>query len=143
MVMDVLFVCVHNGGRSQIAKALFNHMARQRGIPLSADSAGTQPAGRVNPKAVEVMEELGIDISNEQPKLLTNEMVKGAGRVITMGCAVDAEACPALLIKDVEDWGLPDPSGKGLEEVRAIRNAIRGKVERLLVSMEPRRLQPK
>ena len=132
---DVLFVCVHNAGRSQMAKALFNQRARQRRLPLLADSAGTQPANRVNPRVAEVMKEMGIDVSGERPKLLTNGMVEAAGRVITMGCSVDAEACPALFLKNVEDWGLPDPSGKPVEEVRTIRDAIKAKVEQLLDSI--------
>ena len=132
---DVLFVCVHNGGRSQMAKALFNHMARQRGLPLWADSAGTHPADRVNLVAADVMRELAIDISFERPKTLTDGMVEMVGRVITMGCSVDANMCPALLIRDVEDWGLPDPSGKPVQEVRAIRDAIQVKVEHLLESL--------
>lgn len=140
LVTDVLFVCVRNASRSQIAKAFFLHFARQQGLSFRADSAGTQPARCVNPKVVEVMEELGIDLSGEQPKQLTNEMVEGAGRIITMGCAVDSDACPAMVLKDVEDWGIPDPRGKRLEEVRAIRDVIRSKVEQLLVSMKPRRV---
>lgn len=133
---DILFVCVHNGGRSQMAKALFNSLARQRGLLLLlADSAGTQPVSRVNPRVAEVMSEIGIDVSGERPKLLTNGLVEGSGRVITMGCAVDAEACPALFLKDVEDWGLPDPSGKSAMEIRPIREAIKAKVEHLLDSM--------
>lgn len=120
-----------------MARDLFNHLALQRGLPLLADSAGTQPSSRVNPGVADVMKELGIDVSGERPKLLTNGMVEAAGKVITMGCSVDAEACPALFHKNVEDWGLPDPSDKSLEEVRAIRNAIKAKVERLLDSMAP------
>ena len=118
-----------------MAKALFNQLARQRRLPLLADSAGTQPADRVNPAAADVMKELGIDLSYELPKLLTNGMVEAVGIVITMGCSVDAEACPALFIKDVVDWGLPDPSGKPVQEVRAIRDTIQAKVEHLLDSM--------
>ena len=138
---SVLFVCVHNAGRSQMAKALFNELAQQRGLPFEAESAGTEPAGHVHSTVVAVMQELGIDLSLERPKLLANDMVARAGRVITMGCAVDAEACPAVFVKDVEDWGLPDPKDRDLEGVRAIRDAIQERVERLLASMDSRHPQ--
>ena len=132
---DVLFVCVHNAGRSQMAKAIFNALARQRGLLLEAESAGTEPADHVHSNVVSAMRELGIDLSPERPRLLANDMVESAGRVITMGCAVDAEACPAVFIKGVEDWGLPEPKGKELEGARVIRDAIQEKVERLLTLM--------
>lgn len=130
--VDVLFVCVRNAGRSQMAEALFNAVAAQRGLPLRAQSAGTMPARQVHPEVVVVMRELGIDLSFQRPRLLTNEMVSNARKVVTMGCAVDASACPAVFLRDVEDWGLPDPEGRGIEEVRAIRDVIRQKVEALI-----------
>ncbi|MCS7207443.1 MAG: arsenate reductase ArsC [Dehalococcoidia bacterium] len=133
---DVLFVCVHNAGRSQMAKALFNHLAQQRGLPFRALAAGTEPATRLHPEVVQVMAEVGLDLSGERPQLLTDALVRGARRVVVMGCAVDAQACPALLLKEVEDWGLPDPKGRPLPEVRAIREAIRQKVEALLTALE-------
>ena len=138
---NVLFVCVHNAGRSQMAKALFNALAQQRGLPFEAESAGTEPADHVHSNVVAAMQELGIDLSLERPKLLANEMVECAGRVITMGCAVDADSCPAVVIKDVEDWGLPDPKDEELEGVRVIRDAIQERVERLLASMHSRHPQ--
>jgi len=134
-VSDVLFVCVHNAGRSQMAKALFNRLAQERGLPFTAESAGTEPAQGIHANVVEAMREMGLDLSGEDPKLLTNSMVQTARRVITMGCAVDSAACPAVFLKDVEDWGLPDPKGKAPEEVRAIRETIRQKVEELAVSL--------
>lgn len=134
---DVLFVCVHNAGRSQMAKALLNQMARERGLALRAESAGTVPADHVHENVVEAMKEVGLDLSGEKPRLLTNEMVERSRRVITMGCAVDAAACPAVFLKGVEDWELPDPKDQGLSDVRAIRDAIREKVEYLLASLEP------
>jgi arsenate reductase len=127
----VLFVCVHNAGRSQMAAALFNALARERGLDWTADSAGTEPAERVHPEVVAVMAELGIDLSGVRPRLLTNEDIEAADRVITMGCEVDAGICPAVFIKNVEDWGLPDPKGRPLEEVRAIRDEVRRRVEAL------------
>jgi arsenate reductase len=127
----VLFVCVHNAGRSQMAAALFNALAREWGLDWTADSAGTEPAERVHPEVVAVMAELGIDLSGVRPRLLTNEDIEAADRVITMGCEVDAGICPAVFIKNVEDWGLPDPKGRPLEEVRAIRDEVRRRVEAL------------
>lgn len=132
MPKRVLFVCVHNAGRSQMAAALFNWLARERGLDWVAESAGTDPAERVHPKVVAVMAELGLDLAGVRPRLLTNEEVQVAERVITMGCEVDAGVCPAVFIKDVADWGLPDPKGRPLDEVRAIRDEIRRRVEALL-----------
>lgn len=128
----VLFVCVHNAGRSQMAAALFNAVARERGLSWVAESAGTEPAERVHPEVVEAMGELGIDLSGARPRLLTNDAVEAADRVVTMGCQVDAGLCPALFLKNVEDWGLPDPKGRPPAEVRQIRDEIRRRVEALL-----------
>lgn len=124
----VLFVCVHNSGRSQMAEALLNRMADGKAV---AESAGTEPTEAVNPNAVKAMQELGIDISTARPKLLTQEMVDRADRVITMGCSVE-ESCPALFLPNVEDWGLEDPAGKPLEKVRGIRDEIVRRVQALL-----------
>jgi arsenate reductase len=132
---EVLFVCVHNAGRSQMAKAFFNQLASERGLPLRAESAGTEPAERVHPNVVDAMLEVGLDLSAERPRLLTNEMADSARKVVTMGCMVDSEACPAVFLKDVEDWGLPDPKDRSVEDVRAIRDAIRQKVEELIASL--------
>ena len=135
---DVLFVCVHNAGRSQMAKAWFNAIAQEQGLHFRAESAGTEPAQQVHSNVVEVMHEAGLNLSNERPKLLTNELIEKAGRVITMGCAVDSATCPAVFLKDVEDWGLPDPRDRGVEEVRGIRDTIRRKVEALVASLNVR-----
>jgi arsenate reductase len=118
----VLFVCVHNAARSQMAEAFFNDMTggRHRGI-----SAGSEPAWAVNPYAVEAMTELGIDISGARPKRLTVEMVERADIVITMGCGENV--CP-VVPKEIAEWELEDPSGKPLDVVREIRDQIRGKV---------------
>ncbi len=132
---DVLFVCVHNAGRSQIAKALFRQMAEKRGLPLRAESAGTEPADQVHANVVQAMAEVGVDLSEEKPQLLTNEMVERANKVITMGCAVDSDACPAVFLKVVEDWGLPDPAGQPIDPVREIRDTIRQRVDELLRSL--------
>ena len=135
---DVLFVCIHNAGRSQMARALFNRMAAGRGLSLKAGSAGTDPASGVHDNVVEAMAEIGIDLSNARPVTLSDEMVETAGRVITMGCAVDDAQCPAIAMRDVEDWGLPDPAGRSAEEVRAVRDRIAERVEHLIDSLASR-----
>ncbi|MBM3956740.1 MAG: arsenate reductase ArsC [Gemmatimonadetes bacterium] len=132
---DIAFLCVHNAGRSQMAEALFNRLAEERGLALRAESAGTAPAERVHPNVVQVMREAGMDLSERAPRLLTDGMVERAGRVVTMGCSPDAGACPAILYAEVEDWGLPDPAGRPLAEVRAIRDEIAARVERLIDSL--------
>ncbi len=130
----VVFVCVHNAGRSQMAEAFFNSMAKGK---AKAFSAGTQPAGEVNPIAAKVMKEAGIDITGNKPKTLTLEMIESADRVITMGCGNDpAGICPARIV-ETEDWALDDPKGKPVEKVREIRDTIRAKVTDLLKELEP------
>lgn len=125
----ILFVCVQNSGRSQMAEAFFNQLAagKARGF-----SAGTQPADRVNPAVVKVMGEVGIDISKKKPKILTLEMIEGADMMITMGCGADAGGiCPANIIES-EDWQLEDPKDKSIEEVREIRDEIKMRVSNLI-----------
>ena len=119
-----------------MAKALFNRMAEERGLRLRAESAGTEPSGKIHDNAVEAMRERGLELSEARPKMITNEMVERAQRVITLGCAVEATACPAVYLKEVEDWGLPDPAGKSIEEVRTIRDAVAQRVERLIASLD-------
>ncbi|MDM7998582.1 MAG: arsenate reductase ArsC [Dehalococcoidia bacterium] len=123
----VLFVCVGNAGRSQMAEAFFNQAARGR---ARAISAGTKPASAVDPKAIEVMREVGIDISTAKPKALTVEMLEQADRVVTMGCGAEG-VCPASFV-ETEDWQLEDPKDKPVEDVRRIRDEIRGRVARLI-----------
>jgi arsenate reductase len=127
----VLFVCVHNAGRSQMAEAFVNRLARERGLPVHALSAGTVAGERINPVAEQVMEEVGIPMDGQRPKQLTQEMADKAGAVITMGCGVDAEACPARFLV-TEDWGLDDPAGQPIGKVREIRDQIKERVEKLL-----------
>jgi len=127
----ILFVCVHNAGRSQMAEAFFNHGALDRGLGVEALSAGTAPGGEVNPVAAQAMEEVGISLRGHTPKLLTAEMAAAAQRIITMGCGVEAGMCPAGTYIS-EDWGLPDPHGQGIEGVRPVRDAVRERVEALL-----------
>ncbi len=132
---DVLFVCVRNSGRSQMAEALFNRIAEERGVDVRARSAGAHPAERLNPAVREVLTEVGIDTSALEPKLLTEEMAERAPYVVTMGCAVDSNACPAIRRKDIEDWGMPDPEGMSTDDVRAVRDAIRSRVVEMVVSL--------
>src|ERR1700710_1767979 len=112
---SVLFVCLHNAGRSQISQALFERAAGRRHTALSA---GTTPAERVHPEVVEVMRELGIDLSGREPRLLTRELAEQADVVVTMGCG---DSCPYIPGKRYIDWELPDPSGRPIAEVRAMR----------------------
>jgi arsenate reductase len=123
---NILFVCLHNAGRSQISQALFEHSSAGRHIALSA---GTTPAERVHPEVVEVMQELGIDLSGRQPQLLTRELAEWADVVITMGCG---DACPYIPGKRYIDWDLPDPRGRPLDEVRTTRDDIARRVDSLL-----------
>ena len=126
---SVLFVCVHNAGRSQMAQAWVSHLA---GDAVEVRSAGSAPGDAVNPAAVEAMAEVGIDMSAAQPKVLTTESVQSSDVVITMGCG---DACPIFPGKRYEDWALEDPAGKGVESVRPIRDQIRTRVEALLASL--------
>ena len=129
-----LFVCVHNAGRSQMAEAFVNHLASTRGLAIRGESAGTEGGKSLNPVAVQVMDELGISMVGQAPKLLTQQMVDRASRVVTMGCGVDADRCPARIHLS-EDWGLDDPAGRPMDEVRAIRDLIQSNVEVLIEEM--------
>ncbi|WP_323960880.1 heat-shock protein HtpX [Arthrobacter sp. JZ12] len=128
---SVLFVCVHNAGRSQMAAAFLTTLSNGA---IEVRSAGSQPAEKVNPAAVEAMAEVGIDMSNEIPKVLTTEAVQESDVVITMGCG---DECPYFPGKRYEDWVLEDPAGKGVESVRPIRDEIRSRIERLIESLTP------
>ena len=126
MTPEVLFVCVHNAGRSQMAAALLDHHAQGR---VHVRSSGSDPADRVNAAVVAAMDEVGIDISRELPKPLTDDAVRAADAVVTMGCG---DACPLYPGKRYLDWELPDPAGKPLEDVRPIRDEIDRRVRALL-----------
>ncbi len=130
-MQQILFVCVHNAGRSQMAEAYFNHLAGQRGLSAHGLSAGTAPGPGVNPVAAEVMVEAGIPMDGQTPKLLTPELAASASKIITMGCGVEADMCPAGTYIS-EDWGLPDPHGKGPDAVREVRDAVRDRVALLV-----------
>lgn len=128
---SVLFVCVHNAGRSQMAAAFLTTLSKGA---IEVRSAGSQPADKVNPAAVEAMAEVGIDMSAEIPKILTTEAVQDSDVVITMGCG---DECPYFPGKRYEDWVLEDPAGKGVDSVRPIRDQIKGRVEALIASLIP------
>jgi arsenate reductase (thioredoxin) len=128
---SVLFVCVHNAGRSQMAAAYLTHLAQGA---IEVRSAGSQPADQVNPAAVEAMREEGIDISAELPKVLTTDAVKDSDVVVTMGCG---DECPYFPGKRYEDWVLEDPAGKGVDSVRPIRDEIRGRIQTLISELLP------
>lgn len=123
---SVLFVCVHNAGRSQMAAGFLRDIAGDR---IEVRSAGSMPADQINPIAVDAMAELGIDITAEAPKVLTTEAVQASDVVITMGCG---DACPFFPGKRYEDWTLDDPAGQGIDSVRPIRDDIRGRIEQLV-----------
>jgi arsenate reductase (thioredoxin) len=125
----VLFLCTHNAGRSQMAMGFFSHLAGER---AAVYSGGSEPADGVNPAAVAVMAEKGIDIAREQPKRWTNDMVETADVVVTMGCG---DTCPVLPGRRYEEWVLPDPAGQSLEAVRPIRDEIERRVQGLLAEL--------
>ena len=125
----VLFVCVHNAGRSQMAAGYLHHLAGDR---IEVLSAGSRPGDQINPVAVQAMAEEGIDIAGNQPKVLTTDAVQASDVVITMGCG---DECPFFPGKRYEDWELDDPAGQGIEAVRPIRDDIRQRIEELIVSL--------
>ncbi|MBB5107470.1 arsenate reductase ArsC [Streptomyces spectabilis] len=129
---SVLFVCVHNAGRSQMAAGFLAHLAGDR---VDVRSAGSLPADQVNPAAVEAMREVGVDIASAAPKVLTAEAVEASDYVITMGCG---DACPVFPGKTYLDWALDDPAGQGLEAVRPIRDEIRSRVTALIAEIDER-----
>ncbi|MGA1033611.1 MAG: arsenate reductase ArsC [Aquiluna sp.] len=129
-IASVMFVCVHNAGRSQMAQGFLHHLAGDR---IEVRSSGTMPGDQVNPSAVAAMAELGIDISLAKPKVLTDEDVRASDYVITMGCG---DACPFYPGKIYLDWKLEDPAGKGVESVRPIRDEIKVLVENLIAEID-------
>ena len=131
MTQRVLFVCVHNSGRSQMAEAFARELSGGR---LDAESAGTEPTTGLNPVVVEAMWERGLDITGQRPKLLTPEMARRADRVFTMGCYADG-ACPAFML-DAEDWALDDPHGQPIERVRLIRDDVEARVRALIAESQ-------
>jgi len=129
---NILFVCVENAGRSQMAEAFFRKFAPNR---FNVSSAGTTPSSQLNPIAIQVMKEIGIDMTNQQPKLLSDSMIDDSFKTVNMGC-MDKESCPSLFVKDVIDWNISDPKEKSLDDVREIRDKIKFEVINLIQSLE-------
>ncbi len=129
---NILFVCVENAGRSQMAEAFFKKYAKNQ---FHVISAGTSPSSHLNPVVVSVMNELGIDLKNQKPQLLSSSMIKNSNKTVNMGC-MDKESCPSLFVKDVDDWDIEDPKGKSIEDVRKIRDQIKNDILNLLNSIE-------
>ena len=128
----VLFVCVENAGRSQMAEGFFRKYAPKG---FQAASAGTRPAGEINPLAVQAMKEAGIDITGQKSKVITEDMIRGSVKAINMGC-MDRAECPVLFLNDPVDWGIEDPKGKPMEKVRLIRDDIERRVKELVRDLE-------
>ena len=131
-VKNILFVCVENAGRSQMAEAFFKKFAKNK---FNVVSAGTSPSSNLNPIVVSVMEEIGIDLKNQHPQLLSSSMIENSNKTVNMGC-MDKESCPSLFVKDVDDWNVDDPKGKSIEDVRKIRDQIKNDVLNLINSLE-------
>ena len=132
MTKDVLFVCVENAGRSQMAEAFFRKFIKDE---FNVISAGTIPSTKLNPIVVQVMEEIGIDMTSQSPKTISNSMIDDSFKTVNMGC-MDKESCPSLFVKDVIDWNIPDPKEKTIEEVRKIRDQIKSEVLNLIKSID-------
>jgi protein-tyrosine-phosphatase len=128
----ILFVCVENAGRSQMAEAFFRKYMPKG---FEAISAGTKPSTQVNPIVLQAMKEIGIDIENQTPKHISQQIISESDKAINMGC-MDKESCPALFMKDILDWQIPDPKGKSIDEVRKIRDQIKTQVMILIKSLE-------
>lgn len=132
MTENILFVCVENAGRSQMAEAFFRKFAPKK---FNVSSAGTIPLTQLHPIVIQVMKEVGIDMVNQQPKLLSDSMIENSSKTINMGC-MDKESCPSLFVKDILDWDVSDPKDKPLDEVRTIRDKIKSKVLVLIKTLE-------
>ena len=132
MSQNILFVCVENAGRSQMAEAFFRKFTPK---DIHVSSAGTTPSSHLNPIVIQVMKEIGIDMVNQQPKILSNSMIENSSKTVNMGC-MDKESCPLLFVKDVLNWNIPDPKEKPLNEVREIRDKIKSEVLNLIKTIE-------
>ena len=132
MPENILFVCVENAGRSQMAEAFFRKFAPSR---FNVSSAGTTPSSQLNSIVIQVMKEVGIDVMNQHPKLLSDFMIKNSSKTVNMGC-MNKESCPSLFVKDVLDWNISDPKEKSLDEVRIIRDTIKSEVMNLIKILE-------
>lgn len=131
-IKKILFVCIENAGRSQIAEGFFKKYVTSGYQPISA---GTQPVSEINPFAIEVMKEVGIDISRQTPKVISEDMIQQSTKIVNMGC-MNKESCPALFLNNVIDWEIPDPKGKSIDKVREIRDKIEKKIKELVADLE-------
>jgi len=131
MTKDVLFACVENAGRSQMAEIFFRKFTENK---FNVISAGTVPSAKLNPIVVKVMKEIGIDMTEQSPKTLSDSMISDSFRTINMGC-MDKKSCPSLFLKDVIDWNIPDPKEKTIEQVREIRDQIKSEVLNLIATI--------
>ena len=129
---NILFVCVENAGRSQMAEEFFRKFAPSR---FNVSGAGTTPSSQLNPIVIQVMKEVGIDMMNQHPKPLSDFMIKNSSKTVNMGC-MDKESCPSLFVRDILDWNISDPKEKSLDEVRIIRDTIKSKVTNLIKTLE-------
>jgi protein-tyrosine-phosphatase len=129
---NILFVCLENAGRSQIAEAFFKKYDKNK---FNVMSAGTTPSSHLNPIVILVMAEIGIDLKNQQPQLLSNSMIENSTKTINMGC-MDKESCPSLFVNDTDNWKIDDPKGKSIDDVRKIRDQIKTDVLNLIDSLE-------
>jgi len=136
MTKNVLFVCVENAGRSQMAESFFKKFTKDR---FNVISAGTVPSKNLNPIVVQVMKEIGIDMTSQSPKTISNSMIDNSFKTVNMGC-MDKESCPALFVKDVIEWNIQDPKEKTIEQVRKIRDQIKSEVLNLIKSIDNEKL---
>ena len=132
MTKNVLFVCVENAGRSQMAESFFKKFTKDR---FNVISAGTIPSKNLNPIVVQVMKEIGIDMTSQSPKTISNSMIDNSFKTVNMGC-MDKESCPALFVKDVIEWNIQDPKEKTIEQVREIRDQIKSEVLNLIATID-------
>ncbi len=132
MPENVLFVCVENAGRSQMAEAFFRKFASDT---FNVSSAGTTPSSQINPIVIQVMKEVGIIMENQQPKMLSDSMINNSFKTVNMGC-MDKESCPSLFVKDTVNWDIPDPKEKSLDDVRIIRDKIKLEVQNFIKTLE-------
>jgi arsenate reductase (thioredoxin) len=131
MTKNVLFVCIENAGRSQMAEAFFKKFTENK---FNVISAGTTPSPKLNPIVIEAMKEIGIDMTDKSPKTLSNSMISSSFKTVNMGC-MDKKSCPALFVKDVIDWDIPDPKEKTIDQVRDIRDQIENEVLNLIATI--------
>ena len=132
MSQTVLFVCIENTGRSQMAEGFFRKYAPREYVPLSA---GTTPTEKINPLAIQAMKEIGINIAEQKPKVLTDEMIRKSSKIVNMGC-MERQSCPALFVNNMIEWSIPDPKNKPIYEVRKIRDEIEMRIMEFVATLD-------